>query len=221
MGQFISKQPKINSKDKAILELKVQRDKLKQYEKKLNGVIQKELQVAKEQLAKKNHHAARLALSKKKYQEQLLIKTGDQLLTLEQLTNTIEFALVEQEIMKGLEEGNKVLAIINKEISIEKVEKIMDDTADAIAYQNEIQEIISTQLTEQDEAEIMTELDKLIELEVISNLINEAIEKMQSLDIPSAPAGDIISENNLEKLKDISQRKAEKGKQKLEPALLA
>jgi charged multivesicular body protein 6 len=37
--------------------------------------------------------------------------------------------------MFGLQQGNAVLREINKEMSFELVEKLMDDTADAIAYQ--------------------------------------------------------------------------------------
>ena len=99
-------------------------------------VLDKELQVAKEQLKLKNHHAARLALSKKKYQEQLLQKTGQQLLTLEQLTSSIEYAMVEQQVLEGLQQGNLVLAQLNKEMDIDKVERIMDDTAEGIGNGN-------------------------------------------------------------------------------------
>jgi charged multivesicular body protein 6 len=163
----LNSRPKITTKDKALLELKVQRDKLKQYEKKLQAVIEKELVVAKQQLAKNNHHAARLALSKKKYQEQLLEKTGNQLMTIEQLCGTIEFALVEQEILQRLEQGNAVLTQIHNEMSLEKVEQIMDDTAEAIAYQNELQNLIGGQFTEEDEEDIMAQLDALVEEEVL------------------------------------------------------
>lgn len=38
--------------------------------------------------------------------------------------------------MEGLKQGNDVLKEIHKETSIEAVEKLMDDTAEAIAYQN-------------------------------------------------------------------------------------
>jgi charged multivesicular body protein 6 len=44
--------------------------------------------------------------------------------------------LVEKQVLEGLKNGNSVLKEIHKETSIEAVEKLMDDTADAIAYQN-------------------------------------------------------------------------------------
>ncbi|KAJ3305013.1 Vacuolar protein sorting-associated protein 20 [Kappamyces sp. JEL0829] len=198
MGNWASNAPKISSKDKAILELKVQRDKLKQYEKKIQLVIEKELAVAKEQLAKKNHHAARLALSKKKYQEQLLEKTGQQLMNIEQLTGTIEYALVEKEIIEKLALGNSVLKQIHQEMDLAKVEKIMDDTAEGIAYQKEIEEAMSREFSPEDEDAIMAELDKLVEQEIEENIkilptvpTNDRVDESTSVpDLPDVPLHD-------------------------------
>ena len=178
MGNWNSK---ISTKDKALLELKVQRDKLKQYEKKLQLVINRELEIAKQQLVNKNHHAARLALSKKKYQEQLLEKTGVQLFNIEQLANSIEYALVEQEILNGLEQGNLVLKEIHKETNLDRVEQILDDTADAIAYQNEIQDLLSNNLSAQDEQDILEQLDELIQLE-----------NGKQVELPSVPQHELV-----------------------------
>lgn len=38
--------------------------------------------------------------------------------------------------MEGLKEGNKALTELNKLMDIDEVEKLMQDTEDAIAYQN-------------------------------------------------------------------------------------
>jgi charged multivesicular body protein 6 len=37
--------------------------------------------------------------------------------------------------MHGLQQGNKVLSEIHKELSVENVEKLMNETQEAIAYQ--------------------------------------------------------------------------------------
>ena len=47
----------------------------------------------------------------------------------------IEFAQIEQNVIYGLEQGNTVLKSLHKELSIERVERIMDDTTEGIAYQ--------------------------------------------------------------------------------------
>lgn len=90
MGGSSSK-PKVTSRDRAILELKVQRDRLKQYQKKINLVLQRETEIAKEQLRAGNKDKALLALKKKKYQEQLMEKTNGQLFNLEQLVPSHHF----------------------------------------------------------------------------------------------------------------------------------
>ncbi len=43
---------------------------------------------------------------------------------------------MEQKVFESLKEGNKVLNAIHSEMSIENVEQLMQETEDAIAYQN-------------------------------------------------------------------------------------
>ena len=45
---------------------------------------------------------------------------------------------MEKDVFAGLEQGNSILKEIHKETPIEKVEKLMGDTEDAIDYQNVI-----------------------------------------------------------------------------------
>lgn len=51
-------------------------------------------------------------------------------------TSNIEYSLVEKDVLYGLAQGNGVLKAIHKEMSLDKVERILDDSADAVAYQN-------------------------------------------------------------------------------------
>ncbi|KAI9338717.1 Snf7 family [Zopfochytrium polystomum] len=169
MGASSSKGVKITAHDKAILDLKVQRDKLRLYQRKLEAVLAKETEVAKHHLRNNDKRRALLALKKKKYQEALLQQTDMQLLNLEQMT-TIEYSLIERDIIAGLQAGNEVLKQIHKEMSVDAVEKLMDDTAEAIAYQNEIDDIISGKISNDDLEEIEAELDALILEETNSKL---------------------------------------------------
>ena len=67
--------------------MKIQRDKLKQYAARLQIVLDREVQISKDWLAKGDKRRALLALRQRKYQEQLLIKSEQQLDTLEQLVS--------------------------------------------------------------------------------------------------------------------------------------
>ncbi|KAI9275528.1 Snf7 family [Phascolomyces articulosus] len=210
MGSSVSKN-KITSQDKAILDLKIQRDKLKTYQKGINVVLEKETQVARNALSQGNKKKALLALKKKKYQEQLLEKTDQQLMNLEELTQSIEYAVVEKQVLDGLKNGNSVLKEIQKEMSLEAVEKLMDDTADAIAYQNEIDELLSGQITSEDEEEILRELESLQQEELEAQL-----PEVPDKEIPGA-----AKEEQLPEVPTHTPKEQEKVKQKSAEAMLA
>ncbi|KAJ1924988.1 Vacuolar protein sorting-associated protein 20 [Tieghemiomyces parasiticus] len=161
---------KITPQDRAILDLKVQRDKLKQYQKRLSVVLDRETEIARACLLRNDKPRALLALRKKKYQEKLLQQTDEQLNNLEQLTQSIEFALVEREVFRGLTQGNQVLKELHKEMSLENVERLMDETADALAYQREIDEMLGTKISDEDEAELEHELATLQAQEVMQTI---------------------------------------------------
>lgn len=172
--------PKITKQDRAILDLKLQRDKVKQYQKKIQAVLDREHEIAKQQLAAGNKDRAILALRKKKYQESLLQKTDAQLENLEQLVSTIEFSLVEVSVLHGLQQGNEVLKQIHKEMNLETVEKIMEETAEAREYQREIDEMLASNLTVEDEEAVQAELREL-QREALGE------EPEREIKLPSAP----------------------------------
>ncbi|KAL1708986.1 Snf7 family [Schizophyllum commune] len=173
--------PKITAQDKAILDLKLQRDKLRQYQKKIQTILDREHAIAKTHLANGQKDRAIIALRRRKYQESLLVKTDGQLENLEQLVSTIEFSLVEVSVLHGLKQGNEVLKEIHKEMNIESVEKLLDETAEARAYQQEISDMLANNLTAEDEDAVQKELRELQE----QALRDAQPEKEVSL--PSAP----------------------------------
>ncbi|KAF9694627.1 hypothetical protein EKO04_007641 [Ascochyta lentis] len=153
---------KISAQDKAILDMKNQRDKLRQYQKRITVLTDREKAIAKECLAKGDTNRAKLALRRKKYQEGLIQKTDAQLAQLEQLTSDVEFALVQKDVLYGLQQGTAVLKEIHKEMGgIENVEKLLGENAEARAYQEEISELLANKMSNQDEDEVEDELEAL------------------------------------------------------------
>ncbi|KAK8086335.1 hypothetical protein PG994_001309 [Apiospora phragmitis] len=153
---------RITAQDKAILDLKNQRDKLHQYQRRIEVLTQKETEIARQCLANGDKKRALLALRRKKYQESLLAQTDAQLEQLEQLTRNVEFAQIQKDIVFGLQQGSNVLKEIHAEMGgIDKVEKLMGETADAIAYQNEISEMLGGRISNNDEDEVEEELERL------------------------------------------------------------
>jgi hypothetical protein len=124
------------TKRRAILDMKNQRDKLHQYQKRITILTDREKEIAKECLARGDTKKAKLALRRRKYQESLLAKTDAQLHQLEQLTGDVEFALVQKDVVYGLQQGTAVLKEIHREMGgIEQVEKLLGENEEARAYQ--------------------------------------------------------------------------------------
>ncbi|KAF3846277.1 hypothetical protein F7725_003355 [Dissostichus mawsoni] len=130
-----SQPSRVTEQDKAILQLKQQRDKLKQYQKRIYLQLQKERLLAKQLLKDGKKEKALLLLKKKRYQDQLLEKTEHQISNLEHMVQDIEFMQIEMKVIEGLKVGNDCLKSMHEIMSIEDVERIMDETQDSIDYQ--------------------------------------------------------------------------------------
>ncbi|TFK57056.1 hypothetical protein OE88DRAFT_1715829 [Heliocybe sulcata] len=191
--------PKVTAQDRAILDLKLQRDKLKQYQKKIQQVLDREKEIARQHLAVGDKQRALIALRRRKYQESLLVKTDGQLESLEQLVSTIEFSLIEVSVLHGLKQGNEVLKEIHKEMNAESVEKLLEETAEAREYQREIDEMLSNNLTVEEEEAVEAEL-KALQAESVSesppaiaHIINVRVQATEReaeqapVELPSAP----------------------------------
>ena len=211
MGGIFSKDKKesrINSHDKAVLDLKLQRDKLQQYQKRIELTLETDRQMAKKLLSEGKKDRAKLLLRKKKYQESLLTQTDGQLDNLQTLVNDLEFAQVEQQVVNGLKIGNEALKKANEMLSIDEIEQIMDDTAEAIEKQKEIDLLISGQLSAEDEDDVLQELDDLVAAEA-----NEA-EVEEDVTLPEVPAEEPTSTEKLV----VKEKKTQKQKVAMEAA---
>lgn len=116
--------------------MKVQRDQLDKYQKRILVITNREKEIAKECLRRGDERSAKLALRRKKYQESLLAKTDAQLAQLQILTSDVEFALVQKDVLFGIQQGTQVLKEIHKEMGgLENVEKLLGESEEARAYQ--------------------------------------------------------------------------------------
>ncbi|KLO09339.1 hypothetical protein SCHPADRAFT_922383 [Schizopora paradoxa] len=193
--------PRITAQDKAILDLKLQRDKVKQYRKKIQIVLDREEEIAKQQLRAGQKDRALVTLRQRKYQESLLQKTDTQLENLEQLVSSIEFSRIQVSVLHGLEQGNEVLKQINKEMNIERVDKLMDETAEAQAYQREISEMLSNTLTNEEEEDVQEELRRLQEEETVGVAKPEA-----DVHLPNVPQNIPVSDEVIDEEAPVSER---------------
>ncbi|XP_076855521.1 charged multivesicular body protein 6 [Brachyhypopomus gauderio] len=163
MGNIFGKKKRtrVTEQDRAVLQLKQQRDKLKQYQRKINLQLEKEKQLAKQLLKDGKKEKALVLLKKKRFQEQLLDKTENQISNLERMVQDIEFAQIEMKVIEGLKVGNDCLKKMHEVMSIEDVERIMDETQEAVEYQRQIDDILAGSLSQEDEDAVLAELEAI------------------------------------------------------------
>ncbi|KAG6450261.1 charged multivesicular body protein 6-A [Manduca sexta] len=197
MGALFGKTKKpvsrVTEQDKAVLQLKQQRDKLKQYQKRIVINIDRDKQLVKRLLKEGKRDRAKLLLKKNKYQENLLGNTDAQLEKLEQLTHDLEFAQIEIQVLDGLKTGNTALKKVHEILNIDEIEKIMDETREGIEKQREIDELISGQLTEDDEQAVEDELEQLLD-------VKDELPEVPTDDIPT------VTEEEEEKVAEKRQK---------------
>ncbi|CAL8274132.1 unnamed protein product [Lota lota] len=178
---------RITEQDRAILQLKQQRDKLKQYQKRITLQLEKERLLAKQLLTDGRKEKALVLLKKKRYQDQLLEKTENQISNLERMVQDIEFIQIELKVIEGLKVGNDCLKSMHEVMSIEDVERIMDETQEAIEYQRQIDEILAGSLTQEDEDAVLAELEALTQGEDV-----------QLPDVPTEPLPEVPEAANVQ-----------------------
>ena len=183
-AELAQQQQKISTKhDEAVLEIKLTRDKVSKYQKQITTLMDKELDIAKRLLAEGKKDRAKLALKKRKYQDQLLKKTDQQLENLSRLVQEIEFAQIESQVVSGLKLGKDALVSIQKEMgSIEEIEQLMDESREAIAYQEEISRVLAESLTTEDEEDVENEYAEM-EKNMLASDLGEIVVPTTSLPI--------------------------------------
>ncbi|AET41170.1 ESCRT-III subunit protein VPS20 Ecym_7340 [Eremothecium cymbalariae DBVPG len=207
MGQKGSK-IQVTATDKAILQLKLAKDNLHRYSKRTDTLIEQErkelrnIAIAEKEKFKKNARA-RLLLKRIHYQQHLLDQCSDQLINLENMLMTIEFKLVEKQFIEGLTHGNEVLKKLNREFS--GVEELMDDFAEQVAYQEEIDEVLGNS-TVSFVGNFQQEIDK--ELDILDAEINA-----KQTDVEAFPSTEGLPEvRHNEPAKNLTEESAEEDK---------
>ncbi|KAL6582399.1 hypothetical protein OROMI_006413 [Orobanche minor] len=178
----------------------------------LEAVIEAEKQAAKDLVREKKKERALLALKKKKVQEDLLKQVDGWLINVEQQLADVELASKQKAVFESLKAGNNAVKAIQSEINLDDVQKLMDDSAEAKAYQDEINAILGEKLSAEDEEEILAEFEDLetqITLQDLPKVPAKEEEEEEKVDLPDVPTKAlVIPEAPADSSSEISVRKA-------------
>ena len=135
--------PLMTLQDRAILSLKVARDKLRRYQTKLEKDSSKLESQAKELIVLRLKNRALLVLKLRKFKQRELDGIDAKLLSIQSQINDVEWASINVSILNAIESGTRELNRIHDERSLEDVEALMDDTNEAIEVDIDCQTLFS------------------------------------------------------------------------------
>ena len=180
----------LSKNEKVLLECKQCRDNIKLYIKKLERTSNVKREKAKELLKNKQKDRAKLYLKQSKFHLEQVKISEAQLTMIEEQIDNIQSTTQMLEIQKVLEKGNNVLKEMQKEMNVEKWEKIKDDMDELQEEQNEINQFFR----EHD-----------IDVQQADDEVNEMFNKMEKElglneeKLPEAPKNKIVIDDNKEK----------------------
>ncbi len=87
---------------------------------------------AKELIKLNQKNRALLLLKLKRFKEKELTNVDNQLMTVLEMIDNVEWQYSNMEVLKALKSGTSALNAIHQEMSVEDVEKLLDETNEAI-----------------------------------------------------------------------------------------
>lgn len=78
-----------------------------------------------------------------------------------QILSNIEAAQRNNRLFSALKEGNSALQQLQKEVALEDIERLNEETLEAREYQDQLRELLGQSLSAQDDAEALEELERI------------------------------------------------------------
>jgi charged multivesicular body protein 6 len=186
-----AKKPKgeVTEIDRAVLDLKVSRDRLTRYKKKLH-VDSEKLLVKAKSLKQNNETKAALGLLKlRKMKEKEVDNIGSQLISIQTMVSNIQTKEQEAEVLTALRSGKNALEKLHKENTLEDVLNLMEE----VEEQNEMEREINDVLMNTGETLTGIEEDELeLELQALMGVDADKVQNGEDkLDLPAVPSNNL------------------------------
>ena len=162
MGNILFKSTPIkqhSAQDQSILALKIERDNIIKYRKRLEMSSFTETKAAKMQLSKSKRERAIQCLQKRKFLDMQIENLDGMLLNIEKIISTLEIANIQQNVIRAIKSGNDMLKLLNESVTLDNVKKLMNESHEAMEFQNELSQLIKN--VQLDDDAIMEELEQM------------------------------------------------------------
>ena len=159
----------ITAQDRAVLDLKNARDKLRRFQAKLDAESEQLTKRASQLLRDGKKDRALLTLKFRRFRQDKANAVDGQLLRLEDMVSAIRWEERQSEVVTALREGNEALKSLHEDMG--DVSALMDETRDQLEMEREVSALLSGETT--DDADLLAELDAMA---------------APALDLPAAPS---------------------------------
>ena len=142
--------PNEDDYDRAMLDLKVARDKVRKYQNMLDNESEV-LRAKARELAKAGKvESAKTVLRAKKRKELMVEKAEKMLNNVQQQIDSMEQAKMSMEVMNELKATNDVLKQMNEMMPVEEVERLMDENEEHAERLREVQDALTRDMSPQE-----------------------------------------------------------------------
>jgi len=159
----------ITAQDRAVLDLKNARDKLRRFQAKLDAESDLLTKRAAQLLRDGKKDRALLTLKFRRFRQDKANAVDGQLLRLEDMVSAIRWEERQSEVVTALREGNEALKSLHEDMG--DVSALMDETRDQLEMEREVSALLSGETT--DDSDLLAELDAMA---------------APALDLPAAPS---------------------------------
>ena len=154
----------VSAQDRAVLDLKNARDRLRRFQGKLEAEAETLTANAGRLLRAGKRDRALLVLRTRRFREIKVAEVDAQLLTLEEMVATIEWETAQGDVVAALRAGTDALNALHADaLSVDAVAQLMDETADALETEKQISALLGGAAAADDDenAALLAELDAL------------------------------------------------------------
>ena len=148
---------RVKSEDQTKIDLQSKKRQVNSYIKRLSVKVESCQQTAIMHVKQKNKLRAVIALKLKKMYNGNIDKANGMIAMIEKTISNLEAAIIDNEVINVLKDGDKVIKELQSTVSIEDLQNIKEDTEQAMELNNQIAEYLSA--NHYDESSFITELE--------------------------------------------------------------